>query len=119
MVVPGGHLVIVLPHYKQTFDHRRFPTTVEHMLEDYRNSVGEDDLTHVDEVFAAHRLNDGSRSDEELRALLESNYTHRMMHHHVFDEANSGAMLEAAGFDVLTVETLPPFHIILVARLPG
>ncbi len=116
VVRPGGHFVIVLPHYARTFDHRRFPTTLEHMIKDYELGMGEDDLTHVEEVFQAHRLNDGARSDEELRALLLSNPMHRMMHHHVFEEGNSRALLEAAGLSVLALETQLPFHIFLLAR---
>ncbi len=46
------------------------------MQEDFYNGVGEDDLTHVEETFAAHRLNENSQSDEELRALLLNNYEH-------------------------------------------
>lgn len=113
---PGGHMVIVLPYYARTFDHRRVPTTVEHMVEDFEKDMGEDDLTHVEETFAAHRLNAGHGSDEELHRLLMTNFSHRMMHHHVFDERNSRALLEAVGFKVLTVEMQLPFHIYLVAE---
>jgi len=116
VVRPGGHLVIVLPHYARTFDHRRMPTTVQHMEDDYEHNMGEDDLSHVEEVFAAHYQNDPSRPAEELRALLMSNPSHRMMHHHAFDETNSKALLEAAGLTVLAVEMQLPFHIFLVAR---
>jgi predicted SAM-dependent methyltransferase len=118
VVKPGGHLVIVLPHYARTFDRRRVPTTIQHMIEDYEQNTGEDDLTHVEETYAAHRLNDGTRSDEELRNLLLSNFSHRMMHHHVFDESNSCKLLEAVGFKVLAVEMQLPFHIFLVAQTP-
>ena len=69
-------------------------------------------------VFAAHRLNEGHRSDEELRELLVTNFAHRMMHHHTFDEANSRELPERAGMRVLSVETMPPFHIILLAQMP-
>jgi SAM-dependent methyltransferase len=115
---PGGYLAIVLPYYARTFDHRRTPTTVEHMLEDYGKNMGEDDLTHVEETFVAHRLNEEHRSDEELHHLLMTNYSHRMMHHHVFNEANSAALLEAVGFKVLAVEMQLPFHIYLVVQTP-
>lgn len=118
VVRPGGHFVVVLPHYARTFDHRRLPTTVEHMQEDFHRGVGEDDLTHVDEIFAAHRRNESSRSDEELRALLLNNYEHRMMHHHVFDEVNSRAMMEAAGLGVLAVDFQLPFHVYLILQAP-
>jgi SAM-dependent methyltransferase len=118
VVKPGGHMVIVLPHYARTFDHRRAPTTLEHMVDDYERDTGEDDLTHVEEVFQAHRLNDLSRPDAELRDLLLNNFSHRMMHHHVFDELNSRALIESAGFKVLSVQMQLPFHIYIVAQMP-
>jgi predicted SAM-dependent methyltransferase len=117
VVKPGGHLIVVLPHHARTFDHRRTPTQVSHMIEDYERQTGEDDLTHVNEVFEAHRLNKQSGSDDDLYALLMNNFSHRMMHHHVFDESNSKGLLEAAGLKVLMVETQLPFHIYLVAEL--
>jgi SAM-dependent methyltransferase len=118
VVKPGGHLIVVLPHYARTFDRRRVPTTLQHMVQDFERDTGEDDLTHMEETLVAHRLNDPSRSDEELRTLLLSNFSHRMMHHHVFNETNSRELLEAVGFEVLAVETQRPFHIYLVARTP-
>jgi SAM-dependent methyltransferase len=118
VVKAGGHIVLVLPHYARTFDHRRVPTTASHMFEDYERQTGEDDLTHVEEIFEAHRLNEGHNSDEELHALLLNNFNHRMMHHHVFDEVNSRELLEALGMKILALETAPPFHVILVAQFP-
>lgn len=119
VVKPGGYLIIVLPYYARTFDHRRVPTTVRHMLEDFERDTAEDDLTHVEETFAAHRLNDPSRPDEELRSLLMNNFSHRMMHHHVFDELNSRELMEAVGFKVLAVDMQLPFHIYLVVQTPN
>lgn len=118
VVKSGGYLVIVLPHYARTFDRQRVPTTLQHMFEDYEHDTGEDDLTHVEETYAAHRLNDPSGSGEELRRVLLSNFSHRMMHHHVFNESNSKDLLEAVGCKVLAVETQHPFHIYLVAQTP-
>jgi SAM-dependent methyltransferase len=43
VVKPGGHLVIVLPHYAKTlYDHPRTPTTLQHMMVDYERDTGED-----------------------------------------------------------------------------
>jgi predicted SAM-dependent methyltransferase len=118
VIRPGGSLVIVLPHYAKTFDHLRTPTPVQHMFDDYERQMGEDDLTHVDEIFRANRLDGGAGSDEDLRALLLDNFNHRMMHHHVFDETNSKELMERVGFKVLAVETQLPFHIYLVVQTP-
>jgi SAM-dependent methyltransferase len=118
IVKPGGHLVIVLPHYARTFDRQRVPTTIQHMIKDYELNTGEDDTTHVDEICAAQCLDDRLRSNEDLRTILLNNFSHRMMHHHVFNESNSKGLLEAVGLKVLAVETQLPFHIFLVAQTP-
>ena len=57
------------------------------MIEDYEKNTGEDDLSHVEEAYAAHSLNEGARP-KELRKLLETNFSHRMMHHHVLQLTN-------------------------------
>lgn len=119
IVKPGGYLIIVLPHYLHTFDRYRVPTTLEHMLQDDKDDVGEDDLTHVDEIMQSQGPEKRDQSDEELHALLLNNFQHRMIHHHVFDEHNSRALLEAAGLRVLALETQPPFHIYLLTQLPA
>jgi predicted SAM-dependent methyltransferase len=116
VVKPGGQLIIVLPHYTKTFDRLRSPTALQHMVEDYERETGEDDLTHVEETFAARCFDDPVRTEEEIHTLLLNNYKHRMMHHHVFDVSNSKQLLEAAGLKVCAAETYPPHHIILVAR---
>ena len=56
VVAPGGPLLIVVPHRDRTFDHRRPVTTLAHFVEDDRAQMGEDDLTHLDEIVALHDL---------------------------------------------------------------
>ena len=41
-----GLLLLILPHKDGAFDWRRPTTTLTHMIEDYENAVGEEDLTH-------------------------------------------------------------------------
>jgi len=116
----GGALILVLPHYQQTFDHRRRPTPVEHMLEDYARNVGEDDTTHVAEVLELHDLSiDGflkTGTFEEFRHRCVNNLSNRSLHHHVFDESNSTELLRRVGLNVLAVERSLPYHIIILAQ---
>jgi SAM-dependent methyltransferase len=51
---PGGGLILVLPNHLRTFDHRRSPTTVDHMFEDFRRGTAEDDLFHLPEIMEKH-----------------------------------------------------------------
>lgn len=115
----GGALALVLPDYRATFDHRRNPTSVDHMLKDFECGMGEDDLTHLPEILEKHDLTmdreAGSKDDFHKRSL--NNVTNRCLHHHVFDEFNSRELLSAVGFEVLVVERALPFHICILARV--
>lgn len=118
-------LLLVLPHKDGTFDWRRPTTALSHLIEDYDRDIGEDDLTHLSEILALHdlRKDKAAGSHENFRMRCLQNPTHRAMHHHVFDTPTAVAMLDYAGFQVLRVDHLKPFHIILVAeccdRIPG
>lgn len=115
----GGALVLVLPYYRNTFDHRRTPTPVADMLADYERGVGEDDLTHLEEVLEKHDLErdpGAAGSREAFEARCRDNFSNRCMHHHVFDEHNSRELLTAVGFKVRAVDLARPFHLCLLAE---
>jgi len=113
-----GLLLLLLPHKDGTFDWRRPSTSMAHMIEDYCRNIGEDDLTHLPEVLEFHdlRKDPPAGSIENFRARCVQNYVYRAMHHHVFDTPTAVAMLDYAGFQVLRVNHLKPFHILLVAQ---
>jgi SAM-dependent methyltransferase len=117
VLTPGGALVLVLPHYWTTFDHRRLPTDVDHMFDDFSNGIGEDDLTHLPEILERHNLDrdPGGCSADEFRQRSLDNLNNRCLHHHVFDEHNSRELLSRAGYEVLTVEFRLPCHICILA----
>jgi SAM-dependent methyltransferase len=117
---PGGGLILVLPNYQFTFDHRRAPTPVTHMFDDYSRGTQEDDLTHLDEILRAHDrdMDPGSGSAEEFRQRSLNNFANRCLHHHVFNKQNSLELLNGIGAKVLAIETAWPFHIFVLARFP-
>lgn len=84
---PGGVLLIVAPNKELTFDHKRETDTFAHLMADYRNNTGEDDLTHLDEIMELHDLEKdplaGSREQFYERSL--KNHENRCLHHHIFD----------------------------------
>lgn len=84
---PGGLVLLIVPNKNYCFDHRRPTTTFSHLLEDYQANIGEDDMTHFEEVLELHDLEMDKPlgSKEDLKARLESNFENRAMHHHVFD----------------------------------
>jgi SAM-dependent methyltransferase len=116
---PDGSLVLVLPDYRRTFDHRRQPTAVEHMMEDFRRGAGEDDLTHLPEILEKHDLSrdPGAGSAEQFRTRSQTNFANRCLHHHVFDERNSVELLDQVGFNALACELALPFHICILAQV--
>lgn len=116
--VKGALLLLVLPHKDVTFDWQRPTTTLSHLIEDYEKNIGEDDLTHVPEILALHdlRRDRAAGSYESFRTRCSQNLIYRAMHHHVFDTLAAAAMIDYAGFQMLRVDHLKPFHIILVAE---
>ncbi len=117
----GGHLVLVLPHLENTFDHLRPVTTLRHLEDDAERSTSEDDDTHVREFI---ELCDLSRvperlSREEFAQRTLDYVDNRTVHHHVFDTELVVHMLDRAGFQLVAVDTALPFHIVTVATVDG
>lgn len=83
-----GIILIVVPNKEVTFDHDRQYTTFEHILEDYQNNVGEDDLTHLSEIIKHHDydMDIACGGVEAFIARADKNIENRCLHHHVFDE---------------------------------
>jgi len=115
---PGGALIVILPYYRNSFDHRRSPTPVSNMVDDYKRGIGEDDLSHLDEILEKHDLSrdPGAGTFEAFRQRSLDNFHNRCLHQHVFDEFNSSDLVTAAGFQVLAAHVTYTSHICLLAR---
>ncbi len=114
---PGGGLVLVVPHRDGTFDHRRPLTALQHLIDDFDQGTGEDDLTHLQEVLELHDVSmDPGARGVDFRERAERNVELRTIHHHVFDTQLVVAAVTTAGLEVATVELLPPYHIVVLAR---
>lgn len=115
---PGGHLILILPDPRRTFDHRRPITTLGHLREDFARSTREDDTTHVAEILTLHDVtrDAGIGSPEEFGARAARNAENRCLHHHVFDLALISGALTDAGWQVLATETARPMHLLALAR---
>jgi len=85
----AGLILLILPSKEFCFDHKRPVTTFAHILEDFRNDLGEDDMTHLPELLELHDLEMDTplESWEMLKERSEKNFVNRAMHHHVFDIA--------------------------------
>jgi SAM-dependent methyltransferase len=98
-----GALILVLPNKESNFDHRRPDTKFEHLLDDFAHDVGEDDLTHLDEILALHDLPmDPPAGDlEHFRQRSLKNFENRTLHHHVFDVQLIEELLDHVGFEIV------------------
>jgi Methyltransferase domain len=118
---PGGTLLIVVPNQRSNFDHRRAVTTFDHILQDYKCGIGEDDASHFDEVIRSSDLrlmSKGHVADAAAyRRLVTNNLAMRCVHHHVFDAALLTAI--AAHFRLEAARTIDvATDFVLVARKP-
>lgn len=112
-----GGLILVLPHKDGTFDHKRPVTTMEHIVSDFERNMGEDDLTHIPEVIELHDLSrDFGVTSAAFRDRVQKNPQIRSVHHHVFDTFLAARLVNRAGFALVAMEALRPYHILIVAR---
>lgn len=114
----GGLLVTVLPHKDATFDHLREATSLQHIIDDYNKDIGEDDLSHKNEILALHdaRYDKGFVSQEDFRSKIDDNLQSRIMHHHTFTTKCVADLIDYLQFEILFIEPLLPCHILIIAK---
>ena len=114
VVKPEGTILVVLPDSRRTFDHRRPITLFQHLVDDYRRGVGEDDLNHLEEILALHDLamDPAAGNAEAFRARSLRNHENRALHHHVFDQALMREVLSFFRIETCYADAAPPFHLI-------
>lgn len=114
----GGAMLVVVPDRRANFDHRRPPTRLAHLEEDFRRGTSEDDLTHLEEILALHdlALDPDAGSYAQFRRRCLDNASLRAMHHHVLVPETLVEMLSAVRTKVLSVSIEPPCHIIAFAQ---
>lgn len=114
----NGVLLMVVPHKEGTFDHRRPVTPFSHLLEDFKNDVGEDDLTHLPEILELHDLGmDPWAGDfESFRQRSLRNRENRCLHHHVFNTPLVIQLFDYFNLQIEAVDTLQSLHIVVIGR---
>ena len=119
VVRPGGHILLVVPHRDGTFDHRRPVTTLEHLRQDARLRMGEDDRSHVPEIIALHDLErDPSAPNRDVfEQRCRDNPSTRAVHHHVFITRTVAETCREAGLLPLLLRAELPFNIVCLCRV--
>lgn len=99
----GGILLVAVPNKEVTFDHNRKYTTFEHILKDYQNNTGEDDMSHLPEIIKYHDydMDTACGGAEAFMARAERNIENRCLHHHVFDKECLNSLLLYFNIEVL------------------
>ena len=115
-----GFLVLILPHKDATFDHLRPITKFGHLLEDYDNNMKEDDLTHLQETLELHDFKITPESQysnyDYFKDIMENNYEHRRIHHHVFDTKLVVEILDYMKFKLYSIEPRLSNNIIAIGQ---
>lgn len=115
---PEGVLLVVAPDKRFTFDHRRQITPFSHILEDYFSGVGEDDLTHLEEILSSHDLllDSGAGTMSEFTERSRRNFENRSLHQHVFDKDLLRQIFSYCGVEIVYADSALPSNIILMGR---
>lgn len=113
-----GFIILVVPHKDGTFDRKRPLTTLDHLVQDYQCSTGEDDLTHLPEILKLHdfEADHEAGSVDEFKRRSERNHENRCLHQHVFNTELLLAVTNYMGLQIWAVESTMPCHIILIAQ---
>lgn len=103
VVKKGGAVLVLVPMKDRCFDHNRNYTTFEHLTEDFFNGIGENDLTHLDEIIEKHDydMDVACGGKDKFIKRAKKNAENRCLHHHVFDEKNLRKAFDFAGLDVV------------------
>lgn len=116
LLKPNGTMMLIAPCKHFSYDCDRPTTTIAHLIEDFQRNIGEDYLTHLDEVISKHNI----KKDKTVTDLAQhiertkQNPNNRIMHHHVFDLKLLRAMGEYCDLLVLEGECILPRHVVCI-----
>ncbi|MEP7106633.1 MAG: methyltransferase domain-containing protein [Ferruginibacter sp.] len=102
IIKKGGIILLVLPNKSANFDHKRPFTSIEHLIDDLKKNVAEDDDTHLEEILRLHDLKRDPQAGDykSFRERCLNNYTNRCMHHHVFNQTVIQQLFQYCDLDI-------------------
>jgi SAM-dependent methyltransferase len=115
VLAPEGRLLVVVPKKESNFDHQRRATKFDHILSDYQESTGEDDLSHLEEILKFHdlELDPLAGTVDDFKKRSQDNFHNRCLHHHVFDEKVLKKMFHHAGIRPIITTTIYTDYLIV------
>jgi SAM-dependent methyltransferase len=115
----GGVMLLILPDRRFTFDRRRSVTSFEHLKQDYHDNIGEDDLTHLEEILLLHdtKLDPPAKNPEFFKERSLNNFENRCLHHHVFDHELLTEIFRYFEIEPIFAGFAQPYHVISMGQL--
>lgn len=118
IIKTGGVILLILPNKVSNFDHRRAFTRFDHLLADFKNNTGEDDLTHLPEILQLHdlRRDPQARPPSFFKERCQNNFSNRCLHHHVFDEGLIRKTMDHCQLQVKLFHVTPDCYYVLALK---
>jgi len=107
VIKSGGHLILFLPHKERINDRLRARPTLDHLVDDFRKNVPDDDTTHVDEWI--ENVTKAGGIPEHYRHIAKAELARTgSIHHHVWLPEDIHEVLEYLGLQIVLCEEEVP-----------
>jgi len=118
VLIRGGTLFLILPNKESNFDHKRAITDFTHIVNDFKQNVNEDDLTHLSEVFRYHDLKRDPQAGNlaAFEKRCKENFKNRAIHHHVYNVNLLRQLVDFAGMKTLKTYSSLTDHFLLAVK---
>lgn len=121
----GGYIITFLPNKNVYWDNIRNFTSFDHIIDDYKNDIREDDKTHVNEnliVNHPYKLNPNHPDKPNMitwEEMCNNNEKYRVMHHHCFNIETCIKIHEYVGFETITcfISSGDPLQLIYFGKI--
>ena len=95
-----GIIYLAVPNKKYTFDHKRNRTTLNHLIDDFKNNTPPEDTTYIEEFIQNYDEDMGVQNREELRSFIQENIQTNI-HHHVWIGKDLKELFNYLGLEIL------------------
>jgi SAM-dependent methyltransferase len=118
VIKSGGIIILVLPRKESNFDHKRPPTQLKHLINDFETNKEENDLSHLNEILELHDLTRDPRAGafQNFENRSRENIRHRSLHHHVFTMDLLCELMNYTEMEILITHSSPTDHYIAASR---
>lgn len=112
----GSYILTIIPDYQYCFDRNRPLTSMDHLIADYVEDIGEDDKTHIEEQKELHDWSYGGHP--QFYDLCEINHLTRVVHHHTFTIELVEELFSYCGFKKILSFKQDELNIVNLSKVP-